>query len=549
MPFPYLGEQHRPAVTSRRGMVASANPLASMAGARMLLQGGNAVDAAVATAAALNVAEPYMSGIGGVGYMVIYHRRSDTLTVLDYNGRAPAAAELARFTSPEQKQVGPMSPLVPGACGGWLAALERYGTMDRASVFAPAIELAEGGVALTRFNVAFYEMNRPRLERFPASVKVYLPHGRALRAGDIIVNPDLANTFRQVVEGGAEVFYRGPIGRRIAEFLQANGGLLAEEDLAAFEVAWQEPISTTYRGYTVYCPPPPCSGIQYLITLNLLEGFDMAGLGHNSAEYLHTFLEAAKLASADRAAYAPLAQDGPDGPPVRALLSQEYAARRRAEIDPNRARYGTGERYHSQRRPDEVVEGDAALLLRESTTHFDAIDAEGNCVSVTQTLGGGFGSAVVVEGTGIALNNFAYWFDLDPESPNAIAPRKRVEQCLSPAQIWRDGRPFAVIGTPGSFGIMQTTPQMMLNLLDHGFSIQAAIEAARCKATEGLNVDIERRVPAEARAGLEARGHVLNVLPDYSALVGGGQGIMIDPDTGALTGGADPRRDGYAIGI
>jgi gamma-glutamyltranspeptidase/glutathione hydrolase len=267
----------------------------------------------------------------------------------------------------------------------------------------------------------------------------------------------------------------------------------------------------------------------------------MAGMGQNSAPYVHHLAEAMKLAVADRAEYAPA-----PNPPTEGLISKKYADYRRSLIDAQRAGISGGDRFTSAKKRDEILAGDP-YKLPQSTTHFDAIDAEGNAVSATQTLGGGFGSGVVFGNTGFALNNFTYWMDMDPESPNAIGPHKAVEQCLSPAQIWKDGKLFACIGTPGSFGIMETTPQMMMNLMDHGFSIQAAIEAPRFRTANERELLMEGRFPEDVRGQLRQWGHELLMQEDWTMMFGGGQGIMVDPDSGALMGGADPRRDGYAI--
>ena len=275
-----------------------------------------------------------------------------------------------------------------------------------------------------------------------------------------------------------------------------------------------------------------------------MEGYDVAAMGHNSTATLHRFIEAAKLATADRAEYAAI-----ENPPTSGLLSKGYAEARRALIGTHAQPTG-GDRYTSTKMANEVLPGDPNAWMRtECTTHFDAVDADGNAVAVTQSLGGGFGSAVVIPGTGVALNNFMYWFDRDPQSPNAIGPNKKIEMCMSPTQIWDDQGLRLLIGTPGSYGILQTTPQMLMNILDHDLHIQAAIEAPRLKATSpGLEVDVETRIPDSVLAELEGMGHQFNRLGDWSAMVGGGQGIMIDDETGSFMGGADPRRDGYAIG-
>jgi gamma-glutamyltranspeptidase/glutathione hydrolase len=542
MAWPNRGEAHRPAVTGRRGAVASAHPLASLAGISMLQQGGNAIDAAVAIAATLNVVEPYMSGAGGVGYMTIRPAGQTQPLVLDYMATAPAAAELERFAEPGSTDNGVLTPMVPGAVGGWLAALERFGSLDRATVFAPAIDYAEHGYPVTIKNNWFMSNSAELLRRWPTTRANYLIDGRVPAAGEILRQPNLARTFRAIVDGGADAFYRGPIGAEIVRFSQEHGGILTAEDLAAYQPEWQEPVSTTYRGYTVYCPAPPCSGIQYLQTLNIVEDFDMAGMGHNSADYIHHLAEAMKLAVADRTTYTtdPTA-------PFDVLLSKAYAADRRALIDPARAAYSGGERFTKVKQPGEILPGSFESIMRECTTHFVTVDQAGNAVACTQSLGGGFGSGVVFGDTGLALNNIMHWFDYDPASPNVIAPNKKIEMPMSPGQVWQGDRLFMMVGTPGSFGIMQTTPQMMMNVIDHGFSIQAAIEAPRFRTITGYELPIEGRVPEEVLAELRRRGHEVQVLEPWTPFVGGGQGIMIDPDSGAFLAGADPRRDGYGL--
>jgi len=543
MAFSSEGTAHRSTVTGRRGMVASAHPLASLAGLRILMDGGNAIDAAVATAAALNVTEPYMSGIAGVGYMHIYSARDDERRILDYVGLTPAATRIELYDEDGKKDRGPLSPLVPGACGGWLEALRRYGTMDAAAVFQPAIEYAEQGFALTVKNAEFFASNLDDLRRYPSSTTTYLLDGHAPRPGEVLVQADLAETLRSVAAEGPKVMYTGELGDVIAAFMAETGGLLTRQDLAAFEPVWLEPVSVEYRGWRVFAPPPPCQAIQYLETLNILEEYDLAAMGHNSAEALHHFIEAVKLSVADRAEYAAIG-----APPTAGLLSKEYATRRR-ELLGERAAPSGGDVYTVEKMDGEVTAGDPTAWMRsECTTHFDTVDADGNAVAVTQSLGSGFGSAMVVPGTGIALNNFMRWFDREPASPNAIGPSKKNEMCVSPTQVWDEAGLRLLIGTPGSYGILQTTPQMISNVLDHGMHIQAAIEAPRVKVGRGLHVDVESRIEAAVLSELEQRGHEIGHLGDWSPTVGGGQGIAVDPDTGSFMGGADPRRDGYALG-
>ena len=544
MAFSARGIVHRSTVTGKRGMIASAHPLASVAGLRILIDGGNAIDAAVAVAAALNVVEPYMSGLGGDGYMHIYSARAGEHKVLDYMGRAPYAATFDEVGEAASRERGPRSPIIPGACGGWLAALERYGSMDAAAVFQPAIEYAEQGFPLTVKNAEFTEFNAQEMLKYPSTAENYLPHGRAPYAGEVMTQPDLANSMRAIAEGGADVFYRGEIADKLVRCMEENGGLITSRDLTDFEVEWQEPVAATYRGHRVFGPSPPCQAVQYLETLNIMEGFDVAAMGHNSAATLHRFVEAAKLAQSDRAEYA-----GVDDPPTSGLLSKEFAARRRAEIGAQ-ARPSGGERYTSDKTAGEVLAGDPRAWMRsECTTHFSVADAAGNAVGVTQSLGAGYGSAFVIPGTGIALNNFLYWMDSDPQSPNAVGPGRKLEMCMSPAQVWDDQGLRFLIGTPGSYGILQTTPQMIMNVIDHGMNIQAAIEAPRVKATSpGTLVDVETRIGEDVLQELSLKGHRLNRLGPWAADVGGGQGIMVDPESGGFMGGADPRRDGYALG-
>jgi gamma-glutamyltranspeptidase/glutathione hydrolase len=506
----------------------------------MLLEGGNAVDAAVAVAAALNVVEPFMSGAAGIGLMLISRAPSGERHVLDFVGPAPAAADPDRVT-PDELAGGPRACAVPGNLGGWLAALERFGTMPRARVLAPAIEYAEEGVPLTRTATAFLERARETLDRSAEARRLYLGQGSP-RPGQVVTYKDLAATFRQVVEGGAEAFYRGPIARAVARAIQEAGGWLSAADLAAFQPRWREPLAVAYRGRQVLSVPPPFCAFQMLETLNILEGYDLAAWGHNSPTYLHHLIEAVKLASADRLAYTDLPEV-----PVRGLLSRGYAAAQRARIDPGRAGRSEGERFHPERLPGQITEGHPARFADEQTTHFAAADAEGTVVSVTQTLGVPFGSGFAVPGTGLVLNNILKWRDLHPASPNRLAPGRQAGTMMSPTQVFQDGVFLLSLGTPGSYGILQTTAQMLLNVLEFGLDVQEAIEAPRVRVYRDRLVDAEGRVPAETRAVLAELGHAVNVIEDWSWIVGGGQGLARDPESGAFLAGADPRRDGYAL--
>jgi gamma-glutamyltranspeptidase/glutathione hydrolase len=462
--------------------------------------------------------------------------------LLDFIGRSPRAADPARCTEDELAG-GPKACATPGNLGGWIAAHDRFGSLPRATVFGPAIELAETGAPLTWKNVEFFEKARATLARSAEAQRLYLGNGGP-RVGKVVTYKELGSTFRQVVEGGAEVFYKGPIAKAIARAVQEAGGWLAEEDLAAFAPEWREPAVISYRAHEVCAPPPPFSAFQMLETLNILEGFDLKAWGHNSVDYLHHLIEAVKIASADRLAYA----YGADVP-IKGLLSKAYAAGQRARIDEKRAAVSEGERHTREGLAGQIAEGHPATFENEHTTHFACADADGTVVSVTQTLGVPFGSGFAVPGTGIVLNNAHKWMDRDPESPNVVKPGRKGVTMMSPTQVFRDGRFVLSIGTPGSYGILQTTPQMLLNVLEFELNVQEAIEAPRVRVYRDRLIDAENRISAQTRDALAARGHQVNAIDDWSWVVGGGQGIARDPESGALMAGADPRRDGYALAI
>ena len=537
------GRAFRPTVMGRRGCVAAAHPLAAMAGIEVLLQGGSAVDAAVATSFALHVVEPYMSGPGGVATLLLFHRGRREAVVSA--GQMPAAADPARATA-EDLQGGPprhrraragrRDPRPPRAPrehaprGG-----DGAGHPPRGGRLPPDRE--ERGVHRGRRARSSPTRRRPSSRSFA---------GGACRApGRLLVQKDLGATLRQIAEGGVEAFYRGPIARAIARALEAQGGWVTEADLAAYRPTWGAPLAAAFRGHEVCVPPPPTNALQSVQTLQILEGFDLRGMGHNSVEYLHHFLEAAKVASADRVGLDVMRP----GAPIAGHLSPRYAAERRKLIDPRRAGVSGGERWSSERLAGEILPGHPADFAKEHTTHFAVADGQGTVVTVTQTLGSVFGSGVMVPGTGMLLNNLLMWADLEPGSPAALRGGAPMQTRMAPTQVFRDGTFVLSIGTPGSYGILQTTPQMLLNVIEFGMAVQEAIEAPRVRAYRDRLVDVEGRVPLAVREGLQARGHQVNAIDDWSWIVGGGQGIRRDPESGALQGGADPRRDGYALAI
>ena len=536
---------NRPVAMGVNGMVASAHPLASLSGLRVLIDGGNAFDAAVATAAALNVAEPYMSGAGGIGVGLAYVARENRVRALDFSGRAPKAAEPSRFTY-ETKQTGVLASLIPGNVAGWLTLHEAYGSMDRERLFQPAIGYAEDGVPVTNLNSRMMKNNAPRLARFPSAPIILGDNGKAPRPGTRLKMPQLADSLRKIAKHGMETFYRGELAERIVKANQQMGGLFSLDDLAEYEASWQDPISLDYRGYQVNTTPPSCSSFQVLQTLKLMEGFGGADMVFQHPNTLHLFMEAVKLCVTDRIRHG----GDPDfvDIPIKGLLSDAYIDSQRERIDRENAASVIGEHYTNSGPVNALTPGSPQEFDGGMTTHFAVADRDGNVVTITQTLGGGFGSAVAMGDTGLFLNNMCYWFDLEEGSPNLIGPGKRVDLVVAPTQTFKDGKFYLSMGTPGSYGILQTTPQFVTNVLDFGMNPQEAIEAPRFKCVAGRQVDMEERFPVQVRQALQDLGHEVNVLEPWSMSVGGAQGIQVDADSGVLQGGADPRRDGYAIG-
>ena len=527
-------------------MVSSAHPLASLAGLRVLHDGGNAFDATVATAATLNVVEPYMSGLGGVGVALAYVAREGRVRALDFSGRAPNAAEPAVFTE-ATKDAGIMAAMVPGNVSGWLIMHDTYGSMERQRLFQPAIAYAEEGFPVTYFNSESFRIAAHLLKKYPASASIILDgQGKTPSPGSRLKMPQLAESLRQIAQGGQEVFYRGELARRIVDGNRELGGLYTSDDLAEYSGAWYDPISISYRGYEVFTTPPNCSSFQVLQTLKMLEGFDKGDREFQQPDTLHLFMETVKLCVTDRIKYA----GDPDyvGPLPPGLLSSEYADSQRQRLDRDSAAVVSGERYAQERPEGALKPGCPEGFDGGMTTHFSVADRDGNVVSVTQTLGGAFGSGAAVGYTGIFLNNMASFFELEEGSPNRIGPRKRVDFVVAPTQTFRDGKFFLSMGTPGSWGILQTTPQFLTNVLDYGMNVQQAIDAPRFRYMKGRRVEMEERFPLHVRRALAARGHEIDQVEAWSRSVGGAQAIQFDAGAGVFQGGADPRRDGYALG-
>jgi gamma-glutamyltranspeptidase/glutathione hydrolase len=528
---PVRDPYERPLVTGCHGVVTTLHPLSSMAGMRILMEGGNAFDAAIAAAVATTVVDPKDSSIGGHGFATLYVARERRVRALNFYGTAPRAATMEALKDRDYT-TGYLSTPVPSNLKGYEMLHRAYGSLPWSKVLEPAIELARDGFVVTDEFTEILKHERKAMD-YPTTRRVYFPNGRVPLPGEIFRQPDLARTLQRVASEGAEVFYEGDIARGIAEFFKANGGLIAYEDLAGYRAKWVEPISTTYRGYTVYTQPPNSSGIAVLLQLNLLEGFDLRALGHNSPAYLHLIGEVQRLAIADRNRY--VADPDYVSVPVSRLLSKAYAAERRRLISAEATM------------PAVPAPGQSGPPDQQNTTHLSVADADGNLVALTQTLGAWFGSGVVVGDTGVIFSDEMRHLHTDPKSPSRIAPGRRPRSNQSPVIVLKDGQPFLALGTPGSDAIWQRIPQVLVNLIDFGMDIQRAVSEPRmiygAYQETGVEIppifNVEDRVPGKTVEALRALGFRVKVVGSDG---GSMNGVMRDPSTGFLYGGADPRR-------
>jgi gamma-glutamyltranspeptidase / glutathione hydrolase len=526
-------------VIAAKGMVTSNHPLASLAGTEMLVAGGNAVDAAIATMFALSVVEPMMVTIFGAGFVHI--RLSDgTSTVIDNYVTVPEAASPDMFVpiagkldhkvEGERNETGHLAVAVGGTLLGWTTAIERYGRLTLGEILAPAIRYARDGFRVSPYLRAITLMQQANLRRYPATADVFLPGGTAPAVGDRLRRTDYAATLDQIAGDGADYLYHGPLGEAIAADMAVNGGCITMRDIASYQVVERSPIRGDYRGFEILGPPPPSSGPLHIIQmLNILSGFNVAELGFGTADSVHLWAEVMKIAFADRFRY--VADPASLAVPVDWLTSEEYAASRRAEISMERAQqYAAGEQSASK---------------GESTTHCCAIDEWGNVVATTNTLHLAFGSCVTVPGTGVLLNDCMELMDPVPGRANSIAPGKRVLSSMSPTIVLKDGAPFLTLGTPGGLKIFGVVAQAIVNVIDHQMPLQTAFEAPRMW-DRGPFLELERGFPRLAALGasLEARGH--NVATLFK-VAGGMNGIMGRPD-GLLEGAACWRADGAPVG-
>ena len=532
----------RPPVMSRNGVVTSGHPLASQAGIQAMMAGGNAVDAAIATATALGVVEPAGSGVGGDGFLLIYWAETGTVTTVNATGPAPSAATRELYLQDGGIPMkGIRSVSVPGIADGWLIAHERYGALKLEQAFDPAISLCENGFPVSSKLEGGLKGENPRFAADPYTRAVFTDDGEPIKAGGILYNKNLASTLRKIALEGRGTLYEGEIAKAIVEFSQSRGGLLTEKDLADYHAHWAEPIHINYRGYEVYEMPPNSSGHILLQELNIVELFDLVSMGSNTAESVHLMVEAKKLAFADREKY--VADPNWVDIPIEGMLSKAYAAEQVKRIDPN---------HVATDLPAGIPE------QFEDTTCFCTADGAGNAVCVLQSIQSGFGSSLIAGDTGVLLNNRMTYWHLEEGHPNCLMPGKRVRHTMNPVIVTKDNKAFLICGTPGADTQVQTNLQLVTHVIDFGMNPQEAVAAPRWRDLQNPMestvphtcanaLQLEGRFPEEVREALAQKGHELQLLGDWDG-PGSAQAILINPESNALSGGSDPRRDGYAVG-
>lgn len=517
-------------VVAEHGMVASADRLASEAGIGVLKRGGNAVDAAIAMAAVLNVVDFPMTGIGGDMFALVWKPEEAKVVALNGSGRSPYSATRDYYREQGLRSMpdsGLLAVNVPGALAGWVGLLERYGTMPLGELLQPAIRIAEEGFILNDRMAESLESTKGVLEKYPTTAKIFLRDGEPLKAGDRLVQKDLARTFRIIAQKGPDALYGGEIGERIAKFCQENGGLLTTKDFEDHTSTWTDPIKVNYRRCTVYEMPPNSQGIALLEQLSILDGWNLRPLGPQSVETIARQVEAKRVAFADRRKY--ITDPEFADIPVQKLLSPQYAAKRRAAIN-----------------LDQIAERVGPGIFQTSdTTTFMVVDKDTNCVSFINSLFSEMGSAVVAGDTGILLQSRANGFSLDEKSWNRLEPHKRTMHTLNPLMVFKDDRPYIVMGVIGGDQQTQGSQQIIVNVVDFGMNIQDALDAPRWSSLNGTVIGLEPAIGEDVRKGLEAKGYEITKQDVY---FGGAQAIMLDPETGNLLGASDKRIGGIALG-
>ena len=529
----------RQAARGSRGMVVSNHPLASGAGAEMLAAGGNAIDAAIATLFTLTVVEPMMVGIigGGMAHIRLAdgsHRFIDGQSTVPKAVKAdtyrskPGSAPHVFDTVDDENLNGPKAVAVPGSLKAWCETLQRFGTMSLAEVMQPAIKHASRGYAATPYLHECITESAAQMRKDAAISAIYLPQGEPLKPGERVVQAEYAETLRHIARHGEAALYHGPLGDILVDYMKAHGGFIARDDLTSYRTVERAPIRADYRGWEILGPPPPAaSGVHIAQMLNILEGYDLAALGFGSAATIHLMAEVLKIAFADRAA----ASGDPAyvGVPVERLTSKDYARERRAAIDPSRAKcWGAG-----------VTQLESAY-----TTHMTAADSFGNVVASTQTINNLFGARILIPGLGTVPNNYMNLYDPRPGHALSLAPGKRVTTSMSPMMALREGKLVYALGLPGGKRIFPSAMQALINLIDHGMSLQEAVEAPRVW-TEGHALEVEGGIPENVRESLRAKGHDVVVMPT----IAGGMNAIRFCDDGSLEGAACWRADGTPIAV
>jgi len=511
-------------ISTLQGIAATSQPLATRTALQVLEAGGTAADAAVAAAAVLNVTEPHMTGIGGDMFMIFWSASEGQLSGLDSSGKSGSKTDAQGLDS--VPETGPKSVTVPGALAGWQALLDRYGSMSMADVLAPAIRIAEDGFLLTPIIAQDWADSSSLLHSDGGAKSTYLPKGKAPQVGDRITNLDLASSFRKIAQHGMATFYCKALGRQIVDGLDKLGGYLTIKDLAGHEVRWVEPLRVDYKGYTLHELPPAGQGIAALQMIKMLEEFDVGKMRHNSAEYLHTLIEAKRLAYEDLERYIA----DPDHMDVRpeSLLDRAYLARRATLIDP----------LMISKRPDP-----RRLYTDSETVYLTVADQYGNMISFINSLCGYFGSGVVIPGTGILLQNRGSGFTLEVGHPNRIAPRKKPLHTIIPAFVTRDGKPLLSFGVMGGSMQPQGQIQVLLNIIEFGMDVQEAIDAPRFRHLSGVTAAVEN-IDSKTAQALQHLGHELE---DASKTTFGGGQAILNLEKG-WAAGSDVRKDGMAAG-
>jgi gamma-glutamyltranspeptidase/glutathione hydrolase len=528
---------------AKSGMVCAAQPLAVEIGVDILKAGGSAVDAAIAVNAALGLMEPVSCGVGGDLFAIVWDAKTQKLYGLNASGRSPyllTIDEVKKRGLSSMPYTGAVPQTVPGCVDGWFELHKKFGKLPMKTVLAPAVKYAEEGFPVTEVIAHYWEIGGRRLKDEPNFAATYLPGGRAPSKGEIFRNPDLARTYRILAEKGRDVFYRGELARTIDAFSRRTGGYLRLKDLEDHSSTWVEPVSTSYRGYDVWELPPNGQGIAALQMLNILEGYDLAKLGFGSAEALHLMIEAKKLAFEDAARF----YADPDfvDVPVARLISKEYAAERRALVDPDKALR-------------EIPQGSVVLETGE-TTYLVVADKDRNFVSLIQSNYAGFGSGPVPDGLGFCLQDRGALFNLDPKHPNALAPHKRPFHTIIPAMVTRGGKPVFAFGVMGGSMQPQGHVQVLCDIIDFGMNIQEAGDAPRFNhmgsseptgeiMKDGGEVALEEGFAPDAIRALMEKGH--RIVKDAGGF-GGYQGIWWDWKSDVLVGGSESRKDGCAMG-